>query len=251
MGQFQERIPANPSLLQIQWVCRDLSSQSSQQCFPTGDFQLLKSCISDFASADQFSKRSPSMHSDWTLFYFGEHNTKLDCWECSKQMVLGRLTLILSLLSCKHQWHRLQDIGLTHPSAIIIVYSWRDQAGQQELTLLYMHQAVNWTGSKFVGGLSSIDAALEDADVLKKLDSDKAPGVDDTLTRDCQEVRSPLGYISSPTMQKIWAARWQIRFSLFMESEALNQFCVGKRLSSLAKDLWCWYPWSRALQTTV
>ena len=50
-------------------------------------------------------------------------------------------------------------------------------------------QAVNWTGSKFVGGLSSIDVALEGADVLKKLEPEAPPGTEGGMTRDCNMVR--------------------------------------------------------------
>ena len=54
-------------------------------------------------------------------------------------------------------------------------------------------QAVNWTGAKFVGGLSSIDAALEDAEVLKKLDPEEPLGTDEDMVKDCNEVsESPL-----------------------------------------------------------
>ncbi len=49
-------------------------------------------------------------------------------------------------------------------------------------------QAVNWTGGKFVGGLSSIDAALEDAEVLKKLDPEEPLGTDQDMVKDCNEV---------------------------------------------------------------
>ena len=40
-----------------------------------------------------------------------------------------------------------------------------------------------------MGAFSSIDVALEEADLLKKLESDEPPGVNTTLTRDCNEVR--------------------------------------------------------------
>jgi len=54
-------------------------------------------------------------------------------------------------------------------------------------------RAVNWTGSKVVGGLSSIDVALEDADILKKLDPEDPPAsTDDDITRYCREVRTAL-----------------------------------------------------------
>ncbi len=50
---------------------------------------------------------------------------------------------------------------------------------------------MNWTGSKVVGGLSSVDVALENADILKKLDPDDPPvSTNDDLTRDCSEVPS-------------------------------------------------------------
>lgn len=58
-------------------------------------------------------------------------------------------------------------------------------------------QAVNWTGAKFVGGLSSIDSALEDAEVLKKLDPEKPLGTDEDMIKDCNEVsRQPLSQLS-------------------------------------------------------
>lgn len=59
------------------------------------------------------------------------------------------------------------------------------------MILLAWVQAVNWTGSKFVGGLSSIDVALEEAEVLKKLEPEAPLGEDEGMTRDCNQVCSP------------------------------------------------------------
>ena len=52
-------------------------------------------------------------------------------------------------------------------------------------------QAVNWTGSKVVGGLSSIDEALENAEVLRKLDPEDPLDSDAQLTNECSEVGQP------------------------------------------------------------
>ena len=48
-----------------------------------------------------------------------------------------------------------------------------------------------------MGGLSSIDSALEDAEVLKKLDPEEPLGTDEDMIKDCNEVsRQPLSQLS-------------------------------------------------------
>ena len=80
-------------------------------------------------------------------------------------------------------------------TSLLCEYIWTSKAGQIgrcQLSLLGTLQAFNWTGSKAVNALRSLDEKLEEAEILKKLEETPAQpealNSDGELTSDCTQV---------------------------------------------------------------